>query len=152
MEPTLTLKNSTTSATSMVSRSNSFQLRIERINGLICYGIKKRLTGAAEAWVEELPSVLWSLRTTPNRSTQYTPFFLVYGAEAVLPTGARFEAPWVAAYKGTAHVQALQDAIDILDETRYIALARTTVYQQAIRNYHSRRIRTRSFSVGDLVL
>jgi hypothetical protein len=61
--------------------------------GLICDGIKKRLTGAAGAWVEELPSVLWSLRTTPNRSTQYTPFFLVHRAEAVLPADVRFEAP-----------------------------------------------------------
>ena len=29
-------------------------------------------------WVEELPSVLWSINTTPNRSTCYTPFFMVY--------------------------------------------------------------------------
>jgi IS30 family transposase len=54
--------------------------QVERINGLICNGIKKCLTKEAGAWVEELPSVLWSLRTTPNRSTQYTPFFLVHGA------------------------------------------------------------------------
>ena len=42
--------------------------------------------------------------------------------------------------------------MDLLDEARDIALARTTVYQQALRNYHSRRIRNRSFSVGDMVL
>ena len=29
-------------------------------------------------WVEELPSVLWSINTTPNRSMGYTPFFMVY--------------------------------------------------------------------------
>jgi transposase InsO family protein len=44
--------------------------QVETINGLIYDGIKKRLTKAASAWVEEMPSVLWSLRTTPNRSTQ----------------------------------------------------------------------------------
>lgn len=43
--------------------------------------------------MEELPSVLWSLRTTPNRSTQYTPFFMVYGDEAVMPHDLRFDAP-----------------------------------------------------------
>ena len=37
-------------------------------------------------WVTELPAVLWSLRTTPSRATGYTPFFMVYGVEAVLPT------------------------------------------------------------------
>ena len=36
-------------------------------------------------WVEELDSVLWGLWTTPNRMTGYTPFFMVYCAEAVLP-------------------------------------------------------------------
>src|SRR4051812_19142885 len=49
-------------------------------------------------WVEELPSVLWSINTTPNRSTGYTPFFMVYGAEAVLPSDIRHDSPRVAAY------------------------------------------------------
>jgi hypothetical protein len=103
--------------------------QVERINGLICNDIKKRLTGAARAWFEQLPYVLWSLRTTPNRSTQYTPFFLVYGAEAVLPADVRFEAPRVTAYTETTSIHALQDAVDLLDEARDIALARTVVYQ-----------------------
>ena len=64
--------------------------QVEKANGLVCKGIKKRLftplRRGAGAWVEELPSVLWSLRTTPNRSTQYTTFFMVYGAEAVMPS------------------------------------------------------------------
>ena len=71
---------------------------MEKINGLICNGIKKRLKKAKGAWVEELPSVLWSLRTMPNRSTQYSPFFMVHGADAVLPADIRFEAPRVVAY------------------------------------------------------
>ncbi len=43
----------------------------ERANGLILKGLKPRLMRdlkhAAGAWVDELPSVLWGLRTTPNR-------------------------------------------------------------------------------------
>src|SRR3954466_261018 len=62
--------------------------QVKRANGLILKGIKRRLMRelkeAAGAWVEELPSVLWGPRTTPNRSTQASPFFLVYGSEAVL--------------------------------------------------------------------
>jgi hypothetical protein len=64
--------------------------QVERTNGLIMSGIKAHqeapLHRAARAWVEELSSVLWSLRTTPNKSTSLTPFFLVYGAEAILPS------------------------------------------------------------------
>src|SRR3954463_163721 len=62
----------------------------ERANGFILKGLKPRLMHdlkhAAGAYVDELPSVLWGLRTTTNRSTGRTPFFLVYGAEAVLPS------------------------------------------------------------------
>ena len=47
--------------------------QVEKANGLVCSGIKKRLLvplkRAAGAWVEELPSVLWSLRTTPDRKS-----------------------------------------------------------------------------------
>ena len=41
---------------------------------------------------------LWSLRTTPNRATGYTPFFMVYGAEAVLPTDLKHDSPRVTWY------------------------------------------------------
>ena len=87
------------------------------------------LKRAAGAWVEELPSVLWSLRTTPNRSTEYTPFFMVYGADAVLPAEVRHNAPWVAAYNEEDSNKAMENAVDLLDEARDTALARTTVYQ-----------------------
>ena len=63
--------------------------QVERANGLIMSGIKPRLVRSLKAldkhWVEELNSVLWGQRTTPNRMTVYTPFFMVYGAEVVLP-------------------------------------------------------------------
>ena len=130
--------------------------QVEKANGLVTSGIKKRLLvplkRAAGAWVEELPSVLWSLRTTPNASTQFTPFFMVYGAEAILPSDVRFNAPRVEAYNEDDANEALEDAVDLLKEARNTTLARTAVYQQDLRNYHSRRLRTRSFEVGDLVL
>ena len=107
---------------------------------------------AAGAWAEELPSILWGLRTTPNCSTGFTPFFLVHGAEAVLPAEVRYSSPRVAAYTEAGLNTALEDDIDALDEAQDIALARSAVYQQSLRNYHSRRVRDRSFAVGDLVL
>ncbi|GAA0160018.1 hypothetical protein LIER_38963 [Lithospermum erythrorhizon] len=41
------------------------------------------------AWIDELPVVLWPLRTTPSHATEENPFSLVYGSEAVLPIEAR---------------------------------------------------------------
>jgi transposase InsO family protein len=130
--------------------------QVEKANELVCAGLKKRLLRplkrAAGAWVEELPSVLRSLRTTPNSSTGYTPFFLLFGAEAVLPTDVRYCAPRVVAYVEEDVEKALADAQDLLDEAQDVALTRSAVYQQSLRNYHSRWVRGRSLEPGNLVL
>jgi hypothetical protein len=114
--------------------------QVEKANSLICNGIKKRLLASLEkakhAWVDELPFVLWSLRT-PNAPTQETPFFLVHGAEAVLLVEISHEAPRITTYDENTCNEVLQDDVDALDEARDVALARATQYQQNLRNYHS---------------
>jgi hypothetical protein len=90
--------------------------------------------------IDELPSVLWSLRTTPNTATQETHFFLVHGTEAVLPVEITHEAPRITAYDEATSIEALQDDVDALNEARDAALARATQYQQNLRNYHSSRV------------
>ncbi|KAK1645623.1 hypothetical protein QYE76_063428 [Lolium multiflorum] len=60
--------------------------------------------------------------------------------------------PRVAEYEEEASRQALEDDVDALDEARDEVLSRVTKYQQDLKNYHSRRLRPRSFQVGDLVL
>jgi len=42
--------------------------------------------------------------------------------------------------------------MDQLDEARDTALLRSAKYLQALRRYHSRRVRDRAFNIGDLVL
>ena len=58
----------------------------------------------------------------------------------------------MAAYVEADNEQARQDALDLLDEQRDVAAARSAIYQQDLRRYHSRRVRTRTFQEGDLVL
>jgi hypothetical protein len=130
--------------------------QVEKANDLICNRIEKILLAPLEkakhAWVDELPSMLWSLRTTPNAATQETPFFLVHGAEAMLLVEITHEAPRIVAYDETTSTEALKDDVNALDEARDVVLARATQYQQCLQNYHSTRVCPRSFVVGDLVL
>ena len=42
--------------------------------------------------------MLWGLRMTLNQSTGFTPFFMVYDAEAILPIELDYGAPRVLAY------------------------------------------------------
>ena len=47
--------------------------------------LQKKLEACGRGWHNKLQSVSWSVRTTATKPTGKTPFFLVYGAEAVLP-------------------------------------------------------------------
>ena len=114
--------------------------------------IFNRLNKFGARWVTELPGVLWSLRTTPGRATGYMPFFMVYGAEAALPTELDYGALRVRAYDEQGAKASHQDAMDQLDEARDVAPLRSAKYHQALRRYHSRRVWDRAFNVGDLVL
>jgi transposase InsO family protein len=67
--------------------------QVERANS-----IYNDLNKFGKRWMKELPSVVWSLRTTPSRATGFTPFFLVYGAEAVLPMDLEYGSPRTKAY------------------------------------------------------
>ena len=58
----------------------------------------------------------------------YTPFFMVYGAEAVLPSDIRHDSPRVVVYVEAENEKAGQDALDLLDEERDLAVARSTIY------------------------
>jgi transposase InsO family protein len=76
--------------------------QMERANGMILQCLKPRifdqLNKSGRKWLQELPAVVWSLRTTPSRATGFTPFFLVHGAEAILPTDLEYGSPRIWGY------------------------------------------------------
>ena len=96
-------------------------------------GIKPRLVRSLKEsekhWVEELDSALWGLRTTPNRTTGYTPFLMVYGAEAVLPCDIIRDSPGVRMYEEREAELDRQDGLDALEKECDVAKARSTFYQ-----------------------
>jgi hypothetical protein len=73
--------------------------QVERANCMILDVLKKRLyrenDKAPRRWLKELPVVVWGLRTQPSRNTSASPYFMVYSAEAVLPTDIAFRSPRV---------------------------------------------------------
>ena len=99
---------------------------------MLLQGLKPRifnwLNKFGARWLAELLVVLWSLRTTPSRATGYTPFFMVYGSEAALPTDLDYGAPRIRAYDEQGAEASHQDALDQLDEARDIALLHLAKY------------------------
>jgi hypothetical protein len=123
---------------------------------MILQGLKPRifndLKKFGRRWLAELPSVIWSLRTNPSRATGFTPFFLVYGVEAILPTGLEYGSPRLQAYNKHDNEVSREDSLDQLDEAQDVALLHSAKYQQSLRRYHERQIRPWGFLEGDLVL
>jgi hypothetical protein len=70
-------------------------------------------------WIDELPFALWGNRTSPNRTTGEMPFFMVYGAEAVLPLGVTMGSLRVQAYDEVTQDQLQCEDIDLVDERRW---------------------------------
>jgi ribonuclease HI len=75
---------------------------VERANGMIIKGLKKRLydenSKKGGKWIHKLPHVIWGLRTQPSKATGQTPFFLVYGSKAILPADIMWKSPRVEMY------------------------------------------------------
>jgi transposase InsO family protein len=129
---------------------------VERANDMVLQGLKlrifNRLNKHGNKWATELPLVLWSLRTMPSRATGFTPFFLVYGAEAVLPTDLEYGSPMLKAYNEQSNDAVRENALDQLKEARDVALLHSARYQQNLRRYHDKHVRNQDLHVGDLVL
>jgi transposase InsO family protein len=110
--------------------------QVERANGMILQGLKPRtyndLNKFGKRWMKELPSLVWSLRTTPSRATGFTLFFLVYGVEAILPTDLEYGSPRTRAYDDRCNQTNREDSLDQLEEARDVALLHWARYQQSL--------------------
>jgi transposase InsO family protein len=135
-------------------RSNG---QAERANAEVLKGLKTRsfntkLEAYGKKWLDNLQSILWSIRTMATKPIGETTFFLVYGAEAVLPTNVKFGSPRVLAFNEVRQEDLIKDRLLQLEEARCQAALHTTRYQHGLHRYHSRHVQARTLEVGDLVL
>jgi len=103
-------------------------------------------------WVEELPSILWSYRTTVKVSTGETPFSLCYGSEALISIEIGVPTLRVELFSLESNKQNLRDNLDLLNELHDQAKIRQAVYNQHIERYYNQQVKARSFFPGDWVL
>ena len=92
-------------------------------------GLKKRLDNAKGRWVEELPHVLWTYRTTPRKSTGETPFSMTYEAEVVIRLEINFSTQRTSAFCPNANEELLEKSLDLIEERRESAMVQLAYYQ-----------------------
>jgi hypothetical protein len=87
---------------------------------MILDALKKRLykenNKAPRRWLKELPAVVWGLQTQPSRNTGVSPYFMVYGAEAVLPADIAFRSPRVENFDEDRSDEALELEVNCSEE------------------------------------
>ncbi|XP_016169202.1 uncharacterized protein LOC107611823 [Arachis ipaensis] len=121
--------------------------QVEAANKVILKGLKKRLEGKKGLWADELASVLWSYKTTPQSSTGETSFRLTYGFDAVISVEVGEPSPRVLLGGGSEAIEK-----DLVDETRQMAHLAETAIKQRIALRYNGKVLKRSMGEGDLVL
>ena len=81
-----------------------------------------------------------------------SPYFLVYGTEAILPADIAFRAPRVEHYNKEQATTVRTEDINWAKEEHLITCVLIAKYLEGLRMYYNRNIKGRSFAVGDLVL
>jgi hypothetical protein len=100
------------------SNEHAEHANTEVLKGLKTRSFNSKLEAYGKKWLDNLQSVLWSICTTSTKPTGETPFFLVYGAEAILPTDIKFRSPRVLAFNELRQEDLISDRLLLLEEAR----------------------------------
>ncbi|GKU88970.1 hypothetical protein SLEP1_g3175 [Rubroshorea leprosula] len=125
---------------------------VESVNKVILEGIKPRLELHKAKWANELNNVLWAYKTMSQTTIGETPYHLAFGTEEVIPIEIGVPSFRVTHFDERRNGKLFQENLDLLDEVKEEARLRTLVYKQKIANFYNKRVRARTFKVGDLVL
>ncbi|KAL2226842.1 UNVERIFIED_CONTAM: Pol polyprotein [Sesamum indicum] len=120
-------------------------------NQIILQHLKSR-SKTKNSWDEELPGVLWAYRTTPRSTTGETPFCLIYGSEATIPTEIGEETQRVATYDPEANAEARAFDLATVEERREKAWTKMLHHKGLMMRNKKKKLRKRELQVGDLVL
>ena len=114
--------------------------------------LKKKVGDKKGDWAEELPGVLWAYRTSEKTPTGEAPFTLAYGCEAVAPVEIGLPSHRTSQFSPQHNNAAIEEHLDLIEEQRDMAEARTAREKLRAERYFNKRVKPRSFKVGDLVL
>ena len=106
------------------------------------------------SWDDLLFEVLWAYRTSKRMSINTTPYSLVFGHDAVFPMEITVRSMRITRQNELTHLD-YQDAmfaeLDEIDEARMAALNSIVVRKQKVSEIYNKRIKAKSFAIGDLV-
>ena len=124
----------------------------EAVNKVIVGELKKRSDDAKGKWVEELPHILYTYRTTPYRSTGETPFLMTYGAEAVIPLEIGFPTLRTSSFTPSNNDGLLGKSLNLIEDRRENFMIQLAYYHLKFKQGYDANVKLRPLAPGDLVL
>ena len=121
---------------------------IERMNRTLQDMLAKYVSDHQRDWDEHLPLVMMAYRSSVHTSTQYTPFYLLFGHEVRLPVDVMFgrqpnHKPEVSDY--------VRNLRDTLEEVHEHAREHLRAAQKRQKDHYDQRIAGEQIEVGDRV-
>lgn len=126
--------------------------QVEVSNRTILSGLKKRVEENPVCWVNELPNVLCSYRTTPRSTTGSSPFRLAFGIEAVSPVEISLSSPIVELFSPELSELGLKLNNDLVEEVRDEDAEKTSLYKRKTAEYFNKKVKGKHFLENDLIL
>lgn len=127
--------------------------KCERLNGIIKAMLRKYVHGAIHIWDQFVDTALFAARIRHHRSTGFSPFFLVYGREPVIP------GDYIRPYFGKTVAQDPRTVaehtareLEELGQTRAAAEKRMQVVQEQDKSRWDALVDKLDFEIGDHVL
>ena len=102
-----------------------------------------------------LPFALHEYQTSVRTSTGATPYSLVYGMEAVLPFEVEILSQRILAESGLKEskwAQTRYNQLNLIEGKRLTVMSHGRLDQQRMKNAFNKKVRSRKFHEGDLVL
>ncbi|XP_060177769.1 uncharacterized protein LOC132607704 [Lycium barbarum] len=127
----------------------------EAFTKTLCNLLKNVVSKSKRDWHERMEEALWAYRTTYRTPMQATPYWLAYRVEVVLPLERQIPSLRLAIQEGLTEEESARlhlVELEALDKKRLEAQQKLECYQARLSRAFNKKVRLRSFQVGDQVL
>jgi hypothetical protein len=118
--------------------------QVERANGLILDGFKKKLydgdSKKGGKWINEISSVIWGFCTQRSKAAGQSHLFLFYRSEAILLADVMWKSPRLEMYEEGEADDARYLELDSAEKVRCNVLLQSTHYLQGVHRYQDQNI------------
>ena len=122
----------------------------ERMNSFINQTMRTYVDDSQEDWPKYLPAIMMAYPHTPaTRSTEYSPFFLLFGQHMNLPIDNAYLAnneDVAFPYRGE-----IKSVLENMQMTRQIAKENNERHQALNKTYHDKSAKDQDYEIGELV-